>query len=241
MAAIGNFREKVKLSRLHFLAEILYNIYWLRIVRPKWFSQAGEDQLISKYLPEAKGNYVDIGAGLPTRGSNTFFLYRRGWRGIVVDPISINIKLSKLFRPKDSRLQLCVGQKNGDVNFFEFIPYGYSTTDKTIAVNLVENNIARLRSCISMPVRPASDFMPKMKPSDPTLLSIDIEGADYIALSSINWEKSKPRVICVEEWPGSSTISEIGSLLIGHGYKLMEKSELSSIYVHETWNEKVCN
>jgi hypothetical protein len=236
VVAIGDFKERLKLSRWHFLVEIFYNIYWLLIRRPKWFSQTGEDQLISKYLPEAKGSYVDIGAGLPIRGSNTYFLYKRGWRGIVVDPISINIKLSKLFRPFDSRLQTCVGIKNGEVDFFEFIPYGYSTIDASVAAKLVESKIARLRSRNIMSVSPASDFMPQMKPSDPTLLSIDIEGADYDALCSINWERTKPRVICIEEWFGKGTFSDIGRLLVGHGYELQERSELSSIYVHATWN-----
>lgn len=239
MVATGNFKEKLKLSRLHYLAEILYNIYWLRILRPKWYSQTGEDQLMSKYLPEGKGSYVDIGAGLPIRGSNTYFLYKRGWRGIVVDPISINIKLSRLFRPFDSRLQICVGIKNGVIDFFEFIPYGYSTIDASVAAKLAESKIARLRSCNRMSVSPASDFMPRMQPSDPTLLSIDIEGAEYDALCSINWERTKPRVICVEEWSGSSTFSNIGKLLAGHGYELKERSDLSSIYVHETWNGRV--
>jgi hypothetical protein len=241
VAATGNFKEKLKLSRLHYPAEILYNIYWLRILQPKWYSQTGEDQLISKYLPEGKGSYVDIGAGLPIRGSNTYFLYKRGWRGIVVDPISINIKLSKLFRPLDLRLQICVGIKKGEVEFFGFIPYGYSTIDASVAAMLGESKIAKLRSRSRMSVSPASDFMPDMNPLDPTLLSIDIEGADYDALCSINWERTKPRVICVEEWSGPSTFSEIRKLLVGHGYELKEKSDLSSIYVHETWNGRVCS
>lgn len=241
MAATGNFKEKLKLSRLHFLAEILYNIYWVRLHRPKWFSQTGEDELIAKYLPEAVGNYVDIGAGLPIRGSNTYFLYQRGWRGIVVDPISINIKLSRLFRPFDSRLQICVGKKNNEVDFFEFIPYGYSTIDKSVAAKLTENKTAKLRSLTRMPILPASEFMPSMRPSEPTFLSIDIEGADYDALCSINWEKTRPRVICVEEWPDSSAFSDIGKLLVGLGYELKEKSELSSIYVHKTWDGQARN
>ena len=235
MAATGNFKERIKLSRLHFLAEILYNLYWLRIVRPKWYSQTGEDKLISKFLPESKGIYIDIGAGLPIRGSNTYFLYRKGWSGIVVDPISININLSRLFRPFDSRLQICVGQNTGRVKFYEFIPYGYSTVDDSVAASINDRQVAKLRSVTLMHVLPVSEFAPDMKPIDPTLISIDIEGADYEALCSINWEKTKPRVICVEEWSGSNLVSEIRILLEGHGYELREKSELSAIYVHSAW------
>lgn len=235
MDAIGNLKERIKLSPLHPLAEFLYNVYWIWFIRPKWYSQTGEDRLIAKYLPEPDGTYVDIGAGLPIRGSNTYFLYKKGWRGVVVDPISINMVQSKIFRRRDTRYRSCVGQRKSEVKFYEFIPYGYSTIQESVALNLIGSGVAKLRSCSPMQVLPASFFVPSMSPSEPTLLTIDIEGADYEALCSIDWEKTKPRVICVEEWPGEQPVSQVRNLLESHGYQLREKTELSSIYVHRTW------
>ena len=235
MAAIGSLKARIKLSRLHNFAEFIYNIHWILVIRPEWYSQTGEDRLVAKYLPESYGIYLDIGAGLPIRGSNTYFLYKRGWRGIVVDPISLNIMQSKIFRPGDTRFQSCIGQRKLEVKFYEFVPYGYSTTEESVASNLISSGVAKLRSCTPMQVLPASHFAPRMRPSEPTFLSIDIEGTDYEALCSIDWKKTKPRVICVEEWPGEQHVSEVRNLLESYGYQLREKTELSSIYVHSSW------
>ena len=128
-----NLKNRIKSSQFHLLAEGIYNLYWIFLIRPKWYSQTGEDRLIAKYLPEGTGKYLDIGAGLPIRGSNTYFLYKRGWSGVVLDPISLNIKLSRTFRPRDIRFQTCVGISETEIFFYEFIPYGYSTIEESVA------------------------------------------------------------------------------------------------------------
>ena len=208
-----NLKDRIKRSRFHLPAEVFYNLYWIFLIRPKWFSQTGEDRLIAKYLPEETGKYLDIGAGLPIRGSNSYFLYKRGWSGVVIDPISLNIKLSRSFRPRDTRYQSCVGISETEIVFYEFIPYGYSTIEETVARKLLDSGNARLRSRTSMKVIPTSVLAPPMTPFNATFLSIDIEGAEYEALYSINWEITTPRVICVEEWDGALEQSKIASLL----------------------------
>lgn len=233
-----DLKVRVKQSRCHLPAEIFYNLYWLFVIRPKWYSQTDEDKLISKYLPEDTGRYLDIGAGLPIRGSNTYFLYKRGWSGVVVDPISLNIKLSKIFRPRDIRVQTCIGMPETEIFFYEFIPYGYSTIEESVALQLLESGNAKLRSKTIMKVVPASVLAPSMKPSDATFLSIDIEGAEYEALNSIDWELTTPRVICVEEWEGSEAQGKIAGLLTEKGYELRERTALSAIYVHRAWNQE---
>ena len=231
-----NLKDRIKRSRFHFPAEVIYNLYWISLIRPKWYSQTGEDRLIAKYLPEKTGKYLDIGAGLPIRGSNSYFLYKRGWSGVVVDPISLNIKLFRVFRPRDIRFQTCVGISETEIFFYEFIPYGYSTIEESVARNLLESGNARLRSRTSMKVIPTSVLAPPMTPYDATFLSIDIEGAEYEALSSINWGVTTPRVICVEEWDGADAQRKIAGLLTEKGYVLKERTALSAIYVHKSWS-----
>jgi hypothetical protein len=235
MDVIGSLKQRIKLSRFHYLAEILLNFYWIMYKRPRWFSQTGEDRLIATYVPEKIGTYIDIGAGLPIRGSNTYFLYKRGWNGLAIDPISLNIKLSKIFRPRDHRLQICIGRDRREVDFYEFTPYGYSTMEDLVAQQLILSGTAKLRSRTRMRIVPAFEIAPAMNPSEPTLLSIDIEGADHEALSSIDWSKTRPRVICVEEWEGVRQSGAISELLNAQGYELRDHSGLSAIYVHKSW------
>ena len=59
-------------------------------IRRSGFSNFGEEQileaLIAKLLPEDHSRFaVDIGAGDGVRGSNTYALFRRGWRGLGVE------------------------------------------------------------------------------------------------------------------------------------------------------------
>lgn len=82
-----------------------------------------------------------------------------------------------------------------------------------MAAKLVENKIVKLRSLTKMPIVPAYVFMPDLRPSEPTLMIIDIEGTYYDVLSSIDWEKANPRVIFLAECPGSS----IFPTLVGYG------------------------
>jgi hypothetical protein len=54
------------------------------------YSQHGEDRLILDYfkkLGRPTGTYVDVGANYPIKISNTYLLYRSGWRGLTVEPI----------------------------------------------------------------------------------------------------------------------------------------------------------
>lgn len=80
----------------------LYKI--LRSVRNKLFddfgvksySQEGEDLVLARIFGNLKlttGFFVDIGAHHPTRFSNTFYFYRRGWCGINVDAFARHEKI----------------------------------------------------------------------------------------------------------------------------------------------------
>jgi hypothetical protein len=57
------------------------------------------------------GFYIDVGAHHPFRYSNTHMLYRRGWRGINIDPIPGAKIAFDRFRPGDINLEMGVGCK----------------------------------------------------------------------------------------------------------------------------------
>ena len=65
------------------------------------YGQFGEDALIQRTLKKKKGTYVDIGCYHPILYSNTYGLYRRGWKGIVVDPNKTLKSIYTLLRHKD--------------------------------------------------------------------------------------------------------------------------------------------
>ena len=202
------------------------------------FGQTAEDVLLNMYFPEKRGNYVDIGAGRPIAGSNTFGFYKRGWRGICVDPISFNCKMFRYFRPKDQILNILIGTEKNLIEFWEFEPYVYSTADKQVAEKINKVPGVRLLVKSLKKVSPLSEIVPNADPLDPMLLTIDVEGFDLQVLKSNDWKKFRPRVICVEEWSSSldeNQNSEISLFLRGKNYQRRAWTGLSSIYVEQTY------
>lgn len=63
--------------------------------RQQSFAQHGEDLVIATIFEEEKGMYIDVGCSLPRKFSNTYFFYRRGWKGIAIDA---NVDLKYLWR-----------------------------------------------------------------------------------------------------------------------------------------------
>ena len=75
----------------------------------KSYSQEGEDMVLYRIFEKQKsGFYVDIGAYHPKRFSNTYFFYKRGWRGINIEPNPEAIKLFKKYRVGDINLEMGV-------------------------------------------------------------------------------------------------------------------------------------
>lgn len=231
------YRDLLKDSQLYFLYSLFQNLklgFGKKVIS---FSQTGEDQLIMKWLPEPYGLYIDIGAGQPVCGSNTYHFYKRGWQGICVDPITDNCRMLKVVRKRDSIIQCLVSTTKGKMRFYEFVPYEYSTTVPAIAEKLKVTEGVRFKHVLPLQVLPLSEFAPAMDPRLPTLLSVDVEGADLDVLKSNDWTKTLPRVICVEELENVLVDNEslIRSFLENLNYTFIEKTILSSIFVHSDY------
>ena len=229
------FKDWLKDSNLNFYRFAFRN-FQFRFSAPRVYGQAAEDFLLQWWLPEKYGTYIDIGAGEPMRGSNTYAFYKRRWKGILVEPIGENCKLLKYLRPRDQVLKLLVGNQNSYVDFYEFDPYQCSTTVLTVAEELLSKSV-RLKSISRILIMPMSDFAPDMDPLQPTLLSIDVEGADLEVLESNDWSKTRPRVVCVEELPDSMVDGVIEKFLAKRNYKRVTYTGLSSIYVAQNYLE----
>ena len=202
------------------------------------YSQTGEDKLIEKFLPESEGFYLDVGAGRPIRGSNSFAFYLKGWTGICVDPLSINERLFNVLRNRDQFLRILVGQKGHDVDFWEFDPYEYSTTQKSVASRVLNNQSIRLINHTKLQVTSLAEIAPEISPQQPAFLSIDTEGNDLEVLKSNDWNSFRPRVICVEAWEASTLKSEIGEFLNGKNYLKRASTSLSDIYIEKSYIEE---
>lgn len=226
------------------VARIVYRNLRAELLLHDTFSQHHEDVTISKYLPEKFGHYLDIGCGNPVLESNTFSLYKRGWRGQMVDAWNVNCIAGKIIRRKDTFQNVVMNLHGSPLTFYIFDPYQYSTADPLIYDDLVSRGIRFCKS-IELPGMRLSDLTPEITPSQPGLLSIDIEGLDFEVLESNNWDVYLPRVICIENISGAESIqlerdlasrnSKSHELLTSNGYELVELCGPSRIYVHQKY------
>jgi FkbM family methyltransferase len=211
--------------------------YILSLRRHSFYSQFGEDLILSNYLPEKKGFYLDIGSGDPVRGSNTFFLYKKGWSGVLIDPLTRNAFSSKIIRRKDRMVQGFVGAKNRNYPFFEVWPYERSTTNFEIVKDLIDEGRVKLVKKIQLNTFSISELKLNIELDQPSLLSVDCEGHDLEVLKTIDLKTMKFRVICVEDFDFNSVSksSAINEYLNENGYEIVDRAVVSSIYVKSSW------
>ncbi len=213
--------------------EGVYERFATRRVGVRSFSQFGEDRLLRVLFPDEKGVYVDVGAGGPAVGSNTYLFYREGWSGFLIDPVARYERWARSIRPRDwFELAIC-SPVAGVQDFYEFEQAQFSTTEPGRSRELVTagRKLARSYQVRSLAI---ADLPVECSPTDACFFSIDVEGAEMSVLESVNWERTRPGAICVEELVFRlDEPSEVGRYLSARGYRLEGRVGLSSIYVHD--------
>ena len=113
----------------------------LGLFKGKSWSEEKEDLCLLEIAQELgmldDGFYVDVGANLPTRRSNTFALYQVGMRGLCLEP---NIELAALFekvREEDDLVCAAVGEAFAVEELRRFNYHVFSTCSQTVADDLL--------------------------------------------------------------------------------------------------------
>jgi FkbM family methyltransferase len=162
------------------------------------YSQFGEDRLLPLFLDSKRsGFYVDVGANHPTKCSNTFWLYKRGWTGITVEPNPALSKLHRQVRPRDIQVRELVSDSETDLEFVEFAnPLFSSASQEHVETWKDASAIVSRRQ-----VKPQSltkILEGQACPASFDLLCIDAEGSDLSVLRSLDWSKYHPGIVVVE-------------------------------------------
>jgi FkbM family methyltransferase len=192
------------------------------------YAQEGEDIIAQALLPEASGFYVEVGAFHPVSISNTYLFYRKGWRGIVVDPVPEVIQHFRRRRPDDVLVECAVSNEEGEQRF-DIMPAGEtnhlnSATASEPAKEPLRNIRVHCRKLASI----LDEHLPVGKVID--FLSVDTEGHDLKVLQSNDWQRYCPRLVAVEDFLPEET-SPVCQFLSRHGYKLLITAKMTRFFV----------
>jgi len=174
------------------------------------YSQFGEDVIIAHLFAQlgiTKPNYLDIGANEPKFISNTYYFYERGSRGVLIEPNPYLFNRLQRVRPGDIVLNMGVGlNETAEADFYVFPAYcnGMSTFSKLEATHWQEVGLKgvgkiKIEKVLKIKLIPVNTiFNTYFSDKQLNLLSIDVEGLDLDILKSMDFEKYRPDVICVE-------------------------------------------
>ena len=225
--------------KIFYKPYLYYNIYIrnLKFFFKNTLSQDKEDLFIKKFFKnKRKGTYLDIGCFNPLLWNNTYLLYKKGWHGINVDIQKINIDLFKVARPDDINICCALYDKKKILNLYNLQGENNSavmTIDKSHAEKmkfLFSKNIIKKKIQTLTFAEMIKNH--KIIINNIDFLNIDTEGSDFNILKSINIQKYKPKLICIEISQFTKRVDEkkILNYLKSNNYKFIHKTSISSFF-----------
>jgi len=206
------------------------------------WSQGAEDLVLLSLLSYLEpGSCVDIGAHHPSRYSNTRHLYQLGWRGVNIDADQDLLPEFFSHRPDDINICAAVGSQNSYIlNVFDEKLVSTVNSQKANFEESIGRKKLGEREVRGITLRSVLDqYFPEDKVS---LLLIDIEGSDYDALESIDFDTLDslrfPEYLVLETSPPleNALNTPAVKLAVSKGYEVLYVLPLSTILKAPTPN-----
>ena len=189
------------------------------------FAFTGEDRIIEgiiKPIIDKNGLYVDVGCNHPKFLSNTYGLYRKGWRGLCIDANNSLIKKYNYYRPKDIAIHSLVSNVTEERTFYLVENDVLSTTEKSNLPHL--DKLGLSHESIQLFTRTLTSILDENKfAKEFDILSIDVEEHDLSVLKSLDFTQYHPQLIIIEDEtfdPLNNMANSIDKLMQENNYKL---------------------
>lgn len=203
------------------------------------YSQCGEDLMV-KSIFEMMGKstfaYLDVGAYDPVHLSNTYLHYQAGCRGVCVEPDSARCALIQQKRPGDNCLNAGMGATEETRDFYVMCPPTLSTFSKAEAESsaLMEGN--KIKRVEKLQLFSFERVMNENFSQTPEFVSLDIEGGELEVLRSIDFQKHRPLVWCIETLNFASLEhqgkrNDILRFMLQNGYAIYADTWINTLFV----------
>ncbi len=207
----------------------------------KSYAQCGED-LVIDFLAQRFGwdkfTYLDIGTNHPKKFNNTYLFYKKGCRGVCVEPDAELIKTIKFARPNDKVLN--VGLSEGAESIADFYIMSVNTLNtfsKADAEELDKQGTYKIKKVVKVPLKNVNNIIAEnFNGKTPNLISLDVEGWNEEIIKSFDFDKYKPEIFCVEttyfEPSGKiERIEGIFDIMKQKGYSVFSDNQINTIFI----------
>ena len=204
----------------------------------KFYAQRSEDQTLAKLLgpgyKDRPGFYIDVGAWEPTTDSVTKHFYDLGFCGINVEPVPYYFDLLVKERPRDANLSCALGAKTEVRDFYYVAGTGLSTLDEKLAINARDSQNRRMVA-LQVPVLTLKGVCEVYAPLDKQIdfLKIDVEGGERDVILGGDWERYRPKFLCIEATVPMTEIPSWGEwepIVLSNNYKFLLYDGLNRFY-----------
>lgn len=216
--------------------------FWINFEHTKYghisYSMEGEDRVLQRLMNyRQNGIFVDVGAHLPKKYSNTYYYYKMGWRGINIDAMPGSMDLFNKMRPNDINIEVPISDVEEELFYYVFNATDLNTFDPSKIDTYLSYPGIKLKEKIKLKTRRLEDVLseslPKLGSNQIDFLSIDVEGWDMHVIKSNNWNLYRPEFLLVEDLFSDITETlngELTSYLISVGYKFIAKTHNTAFY-----------
>jgi FkbM family methyltransferase len=219
--SLDNFKSELNnsLSRHYLINKLMLKQISETISEVEFIGQELQDMYAYLYFKGKKdGYFIDIGAYDGITISNTFALEKIGWKGVCVEPVPEIYDILKKNRKCE-----CINAAiyNEDGKTLDFIQTkggrsGFITdmNDSMISAAESEGIIGRY----SVKTITFENLMRNNNVKHVDFMSIDVEGAEFAVLDSIDFNKYKFDLITIENNHGKNKLRDY---MFSKGYKIL--------------------
>jgi FkbM family methyltransferase len=183
------------------------------------YSQGNEEVIIRDFFQDRRdGMFLDVGCAWPIKNNNTYYLEERlGWYGIAIDA------LPEYARPWRKRrnskfFNYIVTDHGGSIEtFFRSALLGVSAFRPPIAP---DGSLTSYEE-VKVPTTTLTQLLDRNHVRHVDLVSMDIEGAEPLALAGFDIDRFKPTLLCVEVH--TEVRGQVADYFQAHGYQQLDR------------------
>lgn len=183
----------------------------------QFYSQYGEDVILSHLFSEVTGTCVEVGANDGVKFSNSYYFEKIGWKCILVEPTPC--LCSAIRKVRNSILFECAASDmDGEATFHvaEGVDlYSSLESSSTMASSLAKDGVKIID--VKVKTKRLDDILAESKVTSIDFISIDVEGHEISVLKGFSIDRWRPKIVIVEDATDLAD-TPVSQFMSEHGY-----------------------